>query len=84
MAAKEEGRSRSRWSRREIIELKGWLHQGRLINHLAAARGFGEGTTGRNAPQVAEAQTYAADHGADLRTIELDVASEASATAAIE
>ncbi len=23
-------------------------------------------TTGRNAPQVAEAQTYAADHGADL------------------
>src|SRR6266403_4375461 len=34
-------------------------------------------TTGRNAPQVAEAQTYA-------RTIELDVASEASAAAAIE
>jgi hypothetical protein len=22
---------------RELIELKGWLHQGRLINHLAAA-----------------------------------------------
>ena len=41
-------------------------------------------TAGRNAPQVAEAQTYAADHGADLRTIELDVASEASAAAAIE
>jgi NAD(P)-dependent dehydrogenase (short-subunit alcohol dehydrogenase family) len=41
-------------------------------------------TTGRNAPKVAEAQTYAADHGADLRTIELDVASEASAAAAIE
>src|SRR3989454_5988126 len=41
-------------------------------------------TTGRNAPQVAEAQTYAADHSADLRTIELDVASEASAAAAIE
>ena len=41
-------------------------------------------TTGRKAPQVAEAQTYAADHGADLRTIELDVASEASAAAAIE
>src|SRR6266481_6344870 len=41
-------------------------------------------TTGRNAPQVAEAQTYAADHGADLRTIELDVAAEASASAAIE
>jgi NAD(P)-dependent dehydrogenase (short-subunit alcohol dehydrogenase family) len=41
-------------------------------------------TTGRNAPQVAEAQTDAADHGVDLRTIELDVASEASAAAAIE
>jgi len=41
-------------------------------------------TTGRNAPQVAEAQAYAADHSADLRTIELDVASEASAAAAIE
>jgi len=41
-------------------------------------------TTGRNAPQVAEAQTYAADHSADLRTIELDVASEVSAAAAIE
>jgi NAD(P)-dependent dehydrogenase (short-subunit alcohol dehydrogenase family) len=41
-------------------------------------------TTGRNAPQVAEAQTYAADQGADLRTIELDVASEASTAAAIE
>ena len=25
------------------MELKGWQHQGRLINHLAAARGFGEG-----------------------------------------
>ena len=41
-------------------------------------------TTGRNAPQVAEAQKYAAEHGVDLRTIELDVASEASAAAAIE
>ncbi len=40
---KRKGRSRSRRSRREIIELTGWLHQGRLINHLAAARGFGEG-----------------------------------------
>ena len=36
-------------------------------------------TTGRNAPQVAEAQKYAAEHGVDLRTIELDVASEAAA-----
>jgi len=42
------------------------------------------GTTGRNAPQVAEAQKYAAEHGVDLRTIELDVASQASADAAIQ
>src|SRR3989454_7586565 len=41
------------------------------------------GTTGRNAPQVGEAQKYAAEHGVDLRTIELDVASQASADAAI-
>src|SRR3989441_4260018 len=41
-------------------------------------------TTGRNAPQVAEAQKYAAERAVDLRTIELDVASEASADAAIE
>ena len=40
-------------------------------------------TAGRNAPQVAEAQKYAAKHNVDLRTIELDVASEASADAAI-
>src|SRR6266403_1430176 len=41
-------------------------------------------TAGRNAPQVAEAQKYAAKHNVDLRTIDLDVASEASADAAIE
>src|SRR5882762_3769507 len=41
-------------------------------------------TTGRNAPQVVEALRYAAEHAVDLRTIELDVASEASADAAIE
>src|SRR5947208_11246420 len=41
-------------------------------------------TAGRNAPQVAEAQKYAAKHNVDLRTIDLDVASETSADAAIE
>src|SRR2546428_6722840 len=41
-------------------------------------------TTGRNAPQVASAQQYAAEHGVNLCTIELDVASQASADAAIE
>ena len=40
-------------------------------------------TTGRNAPQVAEAARYAAEHGVDLRTVELDVASDASVEAGI-
>lgn len=33
------------------------------------------GTTGRNAPQVAQVARYAWEHGVDLRTVELDVAS---------
>jgi NAD(P)-dependent dehydrogenase (short-subunit alcohol dehydrogenase family) len=41
-------------------------------------------TTGRNAPQVEEVKKYAAEHGVDLRTVELDVASEASAEAGIQ
>src|SRR3984893_6834022 len=40
-------------------------------------------TTGRNAPQVAEVERYAAEHGIDLRTIELDVASGESVEAGI-
>lgn len=36
------------------------------------------GTTGRNAAQVAEAAHYASEHGVDLRTVELDVASAES------
>lgn len=40
-------------------------------------------TTGRNAPQVAAVAGYAKDHSVDLRTVELDVASEASVEAAI-
>jgi NAD(P)-dependent dehydrogenase (short-subunit alcohol dehydrogenase family) len=40
-------------------------------------------TTGRNAPQVAEVARYAAEHGVDLRAVELNVASEASAEAGI-
>lgn len=32
-------------------------------------------TLGRNAPQVAEVQRYATEHGVDLRSVELDVAS---------
>jgi len=40
-------------------------------------------TTGRNAAQVAEVAHYATEHGVDLRTVELDVASDASVEAGI-
>lgn len=39
-------------------------------------------TTGRNADRVADARAYAAEHGVDLRTVELDVLSQESADAA--
>ncbi len=42
------------------------------------------GTTGRNAPQVEAVKQYAAEHQVDLRTVELDVASQSSADAAIQ
>lgn len=41
-------------------------------------------TSGRNAPRVAEAAQWASDNAVDLRTVELDVQSEASAATAIE
>jgi NAD(P)-dependent dehydrogenase (short-subunit alcohol dehydrogenase family) len=40
-------------------------------------------TTGRNAPQVADVRAFALEHKVDLRPLELDVGSEASAEAAI-
>jgi NAD(P)-dependent dehydrogenase (short-subunit alcohol dehydrogenase family) len=40
-------------------------------------------TTGRNAPAVAQAAAFAAEHDADLRVVELDVQSQHSADAAI-
>lgn len=40
-------------------------------------------TIGRNAPQVAKVVEYAAEHKVDLRTVELDVASDASVDAGI-
>src|SRR5438105_7132445 len=40
-------------------------------------------TKGRNAPQVEEAREFAKANNVDLRTIELDVASEESCDAAI-
>src|SRR5438094_10426716 len=41
-------------------------------------------TKGRNAPEVKESKKFAKDNNVDLRTIELDVASQASADAAIQ
>ncbi|WAC62196.1 SDR family oxidoreductase [Pseudoxanthomonas sp. SL93] len=40
-------------------------------------------TTARNAPQVQAANDYAAEHGVDLRAIEMDVQSQASVDAAV-
>ncbi|MFC1435641.1 SDR family NAD(P)-dependent oxidoreductase [Streptacidiphilus sp. N1-3] len=40
-------------------------------------------TGARNAPAVAELAEYAAEHGVDLRAVELDVSSQASADAAV-
>ena len=40
-------------------------------------------TTGRNAPQVAEVARYASENRVDLQTVELDVASSASADSGI-
>ncbi|WP_369247316.1 SDR family NAD(P)-dependent oxidoreductase [Streptomyces sp. R41] len=41
-------------------------------------------TAGRNASRVAEAEAYAAEHGVELRTVELDVLSQESANAAVD
>src|SRR6201984_2711478 len=41
-------------------------------------------TRGRNAPQIEEAKKFANDNDVDLRAIELDVSSQASADAAIQ
>jgi NAD(P)-dependent dehydrogenase (short-subunit alcohol dehydrogenase family) len=41
-------------------------------------------TTGRNAHRVQDAATFAEEHGADLRTIELDISSQESCDVGIE
>ncbi|HEV8330203.1 MAG TPA: SDR family NAD(P)-dependent oxidoreductase [Steroidobacteraceae bacterium] len=41
-------------------------------------------TTGRNAAQVEQAKAYSKEHGVDLRTVELDVQSDASVKVGIE
>src|SRR5882757_8590894 len=42
------------------------------------------GTTGRNAKQVKEVQMFASENNLDLRAVELDVASQESANAAVQ
>jgi NAD(P)-dependent dehydrogenase (short-subunit alcohol dehydrogenase family) len=41
-------------------------------------------SAGRNAPQVAETERYAAQHAVDLRTVELDVTAQDSVDAAVQ
>src|SRR5436190_18964322 len=41
-------------------------------------------SAGRNAPQAAEAERYAAQGGVDLRTVELDISAQDSVDAAVE
>jgi NAD(P)-dependent dehydrogenase (short-subunit alcohol dehydrogenase family) len=41
-------------------------------------------TTGRNAAQVEQAKAFSQEHGVDLRSVELDVQSDASVKAAVE
>src|SRR5262245_50448981 len=40
-------------------------------------------TSGRNAPRVAELAAFSREHGVDLRSLELDVQSQASVDAAV-
>ena len=61
---------------------------GRLMANALAASGHTvyasmRGLNGRNAAQAAEVAAYAREHEVDLRTVELDVQSEASALSAI-
>src|SRR6267143_4267451 len=58
---KRKGRSRSRWSRRVIIELRLWPDQNRQINHLTVGQGFGEG-------QAADRAAKGASQDAALET----------------
>src|SRR5262245_41833491 len=61
---------------------------GRIIANTVAAAGHTvyasmRGLSGKNAAKVAEIEAYAREHRVDLRSIELDVQSEASAETAV-
>ena len=62
---------------------------GRMIANALAGAGHTayasmRDLSGKNARQADEVSTYSRDHGVDLRTVELDVQSEASAGAAVD
>ncbi|CCV11957.1 SDR family NAD(P)-dependent oxidoreductase [Mesorhizobium sp. STM 4661] len=61
---------------------------GRMMANALAASGHTvhasmRGLSRKNAGQIAEVATYAQEHKVDLRTVALDVQSDASATSAI-
>ena len=61
----------------------GWLSAQQLAQAGHTVYASMRDTAGRNAPRVAEAQAYAQAHGVDLRTVELDVGSDASVKAGV-
>lgn len=61
----------------------GWLSAQRLAHAGHTVYASMRETLGRNAPRVAEVQAYAQAHSVDLRTVELDVGSEASVEAGV-
>ena len=62
---------------------------GSLASHALARAGHTvyagmRETTGRNAPQVEEANRFSKEYGVDLRTVEMDVSNQPSVDAAIK
>ncbi|HVX91544.1 MAG TPA: SDR family oxidoreductase [Candidatus Paceibacterota bacterium] len=61
----------------------GWLSARALARAGHTVYASMRETAGRNAPRVAEAHAYASEQGIDLRTVELDVSSDASVAAGV-
>jgi NAD(P)-dependent dehydrogenase (short-subunit alcohol dehydrogenase family) len=89
-AAASQGRTERKLNMKKIIIITGASSGfGALTARALAKAGHTvyasmRQTEGRNAPQVEEAKKIAKDNNVDLHTIELDVASQASADAAIQ
>ena len=61
---------------------------GSLASHALARAGYTvyagmRETTGRNAPQVEEANRFSKEYGVDLRTVETDVSNQSSSREAL-